>query len=396
MAQSRTAFINSIITAMVANSRYPILAGEPMPQSMTDEMTDSMERLADPIYTMVESFLFDPIQLEPSYQIRANIDDPLPGYLAAKVDDLTIKLNLSTFQLYVASVPLATSSTIGGVQIGAQPYLYIQGSNLMVNIETNPLLVGGDDTLPTSRAVKNYVDSIVTSGGGGGDMLRSTYDTNINGVVDDSERLGTQLPAYYLAWANFTGVPTTEAGYGITDGFTSWDFDYNDLINKPSYTQYWNKTLTTLYPATTGDSLAIDVINEYIPDAGVTIEGVKHIDWRTVYTETTEPTTPDPTTLSVFTVPDTYGAETDSVLKAKDENGNVFRVTHKRYVHAQGTAAQEWTINHNLGEEPNITVYDNNSPANKVWAPVKHVTVNQAVISMPTGVTLSGKAICII
>ena len=32
---------------------------------------------------------------------------------------------------------------------------------------------------------------------GGGDMVKASYDINGNGVVDDSERLGGQLPAFY-------------------------------------------------------------------------------------------------------------------------------------------------------------------------------------------------------
>jgi hypothetical protein len=39
----------------------------------------------------------------------------------------------------------------------------------------------------------------ITTGGlsGIGDMVKDTYDTNDNGIVDDSERLGAQLPAFY-------------------------------------------------------------------------------------------------------------------------------------------------------------------------------------------------------
>jgi len=49
-----------------------------------------------------------------------------------------------------------------------------------------------------------------TSGGGGGtgDMLKSVYDINLNGIVDNSEKLGGQLPSYYLNRANQTGAVT--------------------------------------------------------------------------------------------------------------------------------------------------------------------------------------------
>jgi hypothetical protein len=38
-----------------------------------------------------------------------------------------------------------------------------------------------------------------------GDMLKSTYDSNGSGVVDDAEKLNGQAAAYYLSRANHTG-----------------------------------------------------------------------------------------------------------------------------------------------------------------------------------------------
>lgn len=43
--------------------------------------------------------------------------------------------------------------------------------------------------------LKAYFDTVY--GSGSGDMLKSVYDTNDSGVVDNSEKLGGQLPAYY-------------------------------------------------------------------------------------------------------------------------------------------------------------------------------------------------------
>lgn len=45
-------------------------------------------------------------------------------------------------------------------------------------------------------ATKKYVDGLV-SDKGGGDMLRSVYDKDKTGTVDDSKKLGGQLPSYY-------------------------------------------------------------------------------------------------------------------------------------------------------------------------------------------------------
>ena len=49
-----------------------------------------------------------------------------------------------------------------------------------------------ENTVPTGRAIVDYVTEL-----GGGDMLKSVYDANGNGVVDDSEKLGGKLPTYY-------------------------------------------------------------------------------------------------------------------------------------------------------------------------------------------------------
>ncbi len=350
MAQTRSEFVENIRVAMVDNSRYPDIAGEPMPQQMQDEMEDSMARLANPIWDMVASWA---LGLEgdefPDERVRMSIDDPLTGFLGDKIDDDTIKYDEETFKLYVNNIPIASSTQVGGITIGIQDYLYMQDSDLILNVETSPLLNGGNSMIPTSRAVKVFVGNVlneVLSPGGAGDMLKSVYDSNDNGVVDDSELLNGQLPSYYLDYGNFTGTFT------------------------------------------------IDDLNESTPGVGVTIEGVRHQDWRIYLKEITEPTSVSADEIALWAEPDTLGINTNSVLKYKDENGNVERITHKRYVHVQGASSSTWIINHNLGLEPNIEVYDNSAPPNKLLAPVTHNSLNQSQISM--GVSVSGKAICLI
>lgn len=44
-------------------------------------------------------------------------------------------------------------------------------------------------------------------GSGAGDMVRATYDANENGIVDDAERLGGQLPGYYAKASDVPSVP---------------------------------------------------------------------------------------------------------------------------------------------------------------------------------------------
>lgn len=67
---------------------------------------------------------------------------------------------------------------------------------------------------------KGTIDGWVqdSAGGGGvgsGDMLKSTYDTSNNGIVDNSEKLGGQLPAYYQAAESGKGL--SQENYSTTE-----------------------------------------------------------------------------------------------------------------------------------------------------------------------------------
>ena len=53
-------------------------------------------------------------------------------------------------------------------------------------------VVNDDTKIPTSGAIVDYVTGL-----GGGDMTKAEYDSNGDGVVDDSDKLGGQLPSYY-------------------------------------------------------------------------------------------------------------------------------------------------------------------------------------------------------
>lgn len=46
-----------------------------------------------------------------------------------------------------------------------------------------------------------------SSGSGTGDMLAATYDADGDGIVDDAEKLGGQLPSYYAKAADMPSVP---------------------------------------------------------------------------------------------------------------------------------------------------------------------------------------------
>ena len=70
-------------------------------------------------------------------------------------------------------------------------------------------------------ATKKYVDDLA-SNKGGGDMLKSAYDANKDGVVNDSDKLGGQLPSYYARASDLTNKVDKVSGKGLsTNDFTS-------------------------------------------------------------------------------------------------------------------------------------------------------------------------------
>ena len=65
--------------------------------------------------------------------------------------------------------------------------------NLFFSIaEVSDVVKNSERSLPTGKAIVDYI-----SGLGGGDMLKSVYDANNSGVVDDSEKLGGEPPSFY-------------------------------------------------------------------------------------------------------------------------------------------------------------------------------------------------------
>lgn len=67
-----------------------------------------------------------------------------------------------------------------------------------------------------------------------GDMFKSTYDTNDNGVIDNSERLNNQLPTYYLSRSNHTGTQDVSTITGLTKAEVGLDnVDNTSDLNKP-------------------------------------------------------------------------------------------------------------------------------------------------------------------
>jgi len=95
-----------------------------------------------------------------------------------------------------------------------------------VNGSSSWQLIGQDVTMPYP----------IIPPSGGGDMLKSVYDVTNAGVVDDSQRLGGQLPSYYATDSDLDAevIARTNADAAITAALATkqpLDADLTDIAN---------------------------------------------------------------------------------------------------------------------------------------------------------------------
>ena len=73
-------------------------------------------------------------------------------------------------------------------------------------------ITASNDKIPTSNAVKKAIDEKVVKVGAG-DMAQAVYDADGNGVVDNAEKLGGQLPGYYATKAEYIEATLLSSGW---------------------------------------------------------------------------------------------------------------------------------------------------------------------------------------
>lgn len=114
-------------------------------------------------------------------------------------------------------------------------YLPLTGGTL-----TGKLKLSGAPTEDMDAATKKYVDDSVASAGGG-DMLKSVYDKNGNGIVDNAEKVGGYTVAKNVPEdAVFTDT-TYEAASATSPGLMS-AADYTKLSGFSDASNYAKKT----------------------------------------------------------------------------------------------------------------------------------------------------------
>lgn len=156
--------------------------------------------------------------------------------LQAKFDELSIDVIVPKFQALVTALENASA----GFDLGVTAPTGITASNKVKSVidaiatmlidlidkaEANydpivTLLTGilnitnnmdsSTSSIPTCKAITDYIQVI-----GGGDMLKAVYDTDDDGIVDNSEKLGGQLPTYY---AKQTDLDATDQTLGTAVG----------------------------------------------------------------------------------------------------------------------------------------------------------------------------------
>jgi hypothetical protein len=101
--------------------------------------------------------------------------------------------------------------------------------------------------------LKDEVDAVVASAGSG-DMLKSTYDSTNNGIVDNSELLQGQNSAYHLSRTNHTG---TQLASTISDFNTAVSANTDVLANNAKVTNATHTGDVTGATILTLESIAI-------------------------------------------------------------------------------------------------------------------------------------------
>lgn len=95
---------------------------------------------------------------------------------------------------------------------------YVVNDAVSYNGSSYICILSSTGNLPTNATYWDLMASKGDTGAGTGDMLKATYDTDNDGIVDNSEALGGQAGSYYLSRTNHTGTQSADT---LTDGTTN-------------------------------------------------------------------------------------------------------------------------------------------------------------------------------
>lgn len=128
--------------------------------------------------------------------------------------------------------------------------------------------VAGVDTYHINYTDGQNPDSFtVTNGTGSGDMMQSTYDTNANGIVDNSEKLNNQTSDYYLNYNNFTNtpvIPSTTNELTNNSDFTTKNYVDTTFETKANASQTYATKLEATYSVGNTNTINMSLSNNSI------------------------------------------------------------------------------------------------------------------------------------
>lgn len=161
------------------------------------------------------------IPVEHDGEAKSMAGSVLQSYVYGLVQD-----DVETISEIIAVGPAGVSPTLSASKVGGTTtvnYTDVDHPTSTVLATINDGTNGVTPTLSSSKTGKTttvyFTDATHTSGtdvlatlqdgqdgAGTGDMLKSTYDQDNDGVVDDAEKLGGQLPSYYQPAITANGV----------------------------------------------------------------------------------------------------------------------------------------------------------------------------------------------
>ena len=211
--------VDGLVDALVINSPFPTYAGEPMSAQMQEEMGKAMERLAIPIHDHIISWWESTEGGGGGDEmVKTDINDPESGFLDAKVDNITLKVNLGTHKIYVDSILSSFSidnnvddrvlTATGGCSINGEANLTFNAANLLTingsikllngaEVDTIETVLTDDDThIPTSKAV---YDKII-----GGTHYKGEYNADTNTPDLDTSPSGIMMGDMYTVTVDGT------------------------------------------------------------------------------------------------------------------------------------------------------------------------------------------------
>lgn len=138
----------------------------------------------------------------------------------------------------------------------------VNSSNVLTKTNTAAFTPTGD----YQPATKKYVDDIVIEAGGG-DMLRTVYDKDKTGTVDDSKKLGGQLPSYYSK-ATDVGVLTNLNTTNKTNIVSAVNEKWTGKVYTIEVPNNWQTNVITVDNVDTIGSYYQEIAVEGITSAG--------------------------------------------------------------------------------------------------------------------------------